>query len=916
MIGQSLAHYRVTTKIGAGGMGEVFRATDSRLNREVALKLLPEDVASDADRLARFHREAQILASLSHPNIGAIYGLEEAGGRHALVMELVEGEDLADRLRRGAPSLDEALRIARQIAEAVEAAHEKGIIHRDLKPANIKLTPDGQVKVLDFGLAKALDNPPGSSDGKVSQSPTLSVAATRAGIILGTAAYMSPEQAAGQVADKRSDVWSFGVVLYEMLAGGRLFSGETVSHTLADVLRTDIDWSRLPAGTPPPIRKLLERCLDRDRKHRLRDIGEARIVIDDYLAGRPASGAQPAAATAGVGAPAAVAPSWKRFLPWAVAGVSTALLAAAAVALWRQPSAPSTQPFQVDVKMATDPIWMSIGSGIEVSPDGSAIAYIVGSPDRRQLRFRRLDQLDATTLVDGTSDATSPYHPFFSPDGKWIGYATPTELRKVPTSGGTPLTLCKVQRSRGAAWLPDDTIVFSATPASGLSRVSASGGEPTPLTTLSKDDTTNRWPQALPGGKLVLFSSLGPTATNGFDGGTIEVLNLETGARTVVHRGGGYPRYVPGGRLAYVNNGTIFTVPFDLDRLAVQGSPVTAVRNVTWNSGQGAAQYSFSASGLLAYVRGGAQVPKFPAVWVDRNGTTSPLINEPGTYGNPRLSPDGRQLALTVLRDGNWDIWVYDLARGVSTRLTFKDSVDSEQIWSPDGREIVYSERGSGGADNLFRKRADGSGAEEQLTRTDVAMWANSWSSDGRYLIGTMGGGKFDIAMLPLGGDGKPQPFLKSDFNEVDAAFSPDGRWVAYVSDQSGRAEIYVVPFPTGSGRWQVSDSGGGYPRWSRNGKELFYRVQDGIMSASIETVGNSLQTGKPRRLFTGKFQGGIAGLELSGEAFADYDVSPDGQRFVMFPAAIDTEALEQEGIVTLVTSWFDQISGGSSVGR
>jgi serine/threonine-protein kinase len=907
MIGQTLAHYRVTTKIGAGGMGEVFRATDSKLNRDVALKLLPEDVASDADRMARFHREAQILASLSHPNIGAIYGLEESGGRHALVMELVEGEDLAERLRRGPVALEEALRIARQIAEGMEAAHEKGIVHRDLKPANVKLTPDGQVKVLDFGLAKALDTAPASADAKVSQSPTLSVAATRAGIILGTAAYMSPEQAAGQVADKRSDVWSFGVVLFEMLAGGRLFSGETVSHTLADVLRAEIDWARLPAATPPPIRRLLERCLDRDRKHRLRDIGEARIVIDDYLAGRSSSG-MPAVPSPVTARPAT---SRQRLLPWGVAALSTLLLAAAAVALWRQPATPPRQPLQLDVKLATDPLWMSIGSGIEVSPDGTSIAYIVGSPERRQLRLRRLDQLDSTLLVEGTSDGNSPYHPFFSPDGKWIGYATPTELKKVPTSGGTPLTLCRVQRSRGAAWLPDDTIVFTSSPTGGLSRVPASGGEPTALTTLTKGEESHRWPQALPGGDQVLFSALSSGSTNGFDNATMEVLNVQTGARKVVHRGGGYPRYVPTGHLAYVNDGTIYAVPFALAGLEVQGSPISAVRNVTWNPGQGAAQYSFSPTGLLAYVRGGAQIQKYPVVWVDRTGARTPLINELGVYGNPRLSPDGTHLALTVLRDANWDIWVYDLSRGVSTRLTFKDTVESEQIWSPDGREIVYSERGQGGAvDNLFRKRADGSGDAEQLTKAEVPMWANSWSRDGRHIIGTTGGGKFDIAMMTLDGDRKLQPFLSSEFNEVDAAFSPDARWVAYVSDQSGRSEIYVVPFPAGGGRWQISDAGGGYPRWSRDGKELFYRVQTGIMVVSIEAVGNSLRTGKPRQLFTGTYQGGVAGLEVAGEAFGDYDVTPDGRRFVMFPAAVDTEALEQEGIVTLVTSWFDQISG------
>ncbi len=742
MIGQSVAHYKVTTKIGAGGMGEVFRATDSRLNRDVALKFLPEQFATDPHRMARFNREAQVLASLSHPNIGAIYGLEQSNGRTALVMELIEGEDLSERMRRGPIPLEESLKIARQIAEALEAAHEKGIIHRDLKPANIKLTPDGQVKVLDFGLAKALEDPSMSSmsgGGEVSQSPTLSIAATKAGIILGTAAYMSPEQASGLPADKRCDVWSFGVVLYEMLVGRRLFTGETVSHTLADVLRADIDFTKLPATTPSSIRKLLERCLDRDKKRRLRDIGEARIVIDDYLAGTVSSG------TRRMAAPVATQPAWQRVLPWTIAGFATALLLAAGFMLWRQPAPPQAQSMNIDAKISTDRFWSDIGSGVELSPDGSIIAFIVGTGDRRQLKIRRIDQLDSTVLVDGTSDAVSPYHPFFSPDGKWLGYATSTELRKIPISGGTPLTLCKVSRSRGATWLADDTIVFAPNPASALFRVPASGGEPKALTTIdTKAGEMHRWPQALPGGEAVLFNTLKTLSANAntFDDGIIEVVKLATGERKVIHRGGGYARYLPTGQLVYVNKGTLFGLPFDLKRLEVKGTPAPLVQNITWNAPQGAAQLSFSTSGLLAYVRGAGLVPKYPVVWADRNGNTSQLINEPGTYANPRLSPDGKQVAMSVYRDGNWDIWVYDLARSISTRLTFSESLESEQIWSPDGKYVIYSSR-SGGPDNLFRKRADGSGGEEQLTKADVGAlgelvvqrWAFPDRHDGRRQV-------------------------------------------------------------------------------------------------------------------------------------------------------------------------------------
>lgn len=905
MIGETLAHYRVTSKLGAGGMGEVFRATDSKLNRDVALKVLPEHFASDADRMARFHREAQVLASLSHPNIAAIFGIEESSGRHALVMELVEGEDLSERMGRGPLPLDEALRIALQIATALEAAHERGIIHRDLKPANVKLARDGHVKVLDFGLAKALEGPQ-SAVGDVTQSPTLSLAATKAGLILGTAAYMSPEQASGVAADKRCDVWSFGVVLFEMLTGRRLFDGETVSHTLADVLRADIDFNRLPENTPGPIRRLLQRCLERDRKRRLRDIGEARIAIEDVLASASGSGsvireAAPAVVTAPARAPSR--------LPWAIAGLAVLLLGASGYAFWRRPvAAASNLRLRVDAKMTSEKLWTQLGASIEVSPDGSMLAYVVGNDDRRQLYIRQLDQLDGTKLVEGTAATGAPYHPFFSPDGKWIGYVTATELRKVPVSGGTPLTLCKVNRSRGASWGADDTIVFNFSPDTGLFRVAAAGGEPKALTTLDKQkkEATHRWPQVLPGGEAVLFTSH-TQSTGDFDNATIEVVKVATGERKVVQRGGGYGRYVPSGHLVYANKGTLFAVPFDLKRLEVTGSPAPVAQNVTWNPTEGAAQLSFSNTGLLAYIRGGLLVPQFQIVWVDRQGNVSRLIDDRATYANPRLSPDGKQLALTVLRDGNWDVWVYDLVRSVSTRLTFDDASDTEQIWSPDGRDLVFSS-GRKGVDNLYRKRADGSGEEERLTEGTIPLWASSWAPDDSAVVATSNAGSLDVSVIPLRAPRNPQPLLKSTFSESDGAISPNGRWLAYASAESGRSEIYVQPFPSGGGRWQISDAGGGYPRWSRDGKELFYRSDDGIMSASIESGGDSLRTSKPLRLFSGDFQGGSLGLSIAGNSFADYDVSADGRRFVMFSKAGDNSA-ERAGIVTLVAPWFDELT-------
>ena len=905
MIGETVAHYRVTSKLGAGGMGEVFRATDSRLNREVALKLLPEHFANDKERMARFHREAQVLASLSHPHIAGIHGLEESGTRTALVMELVEGDDLSERLKRGAIPLVEALGIARQIAEALEAAHDKGIIHRDLKPANVKVTPEGDVKVLDFGLAKALEgNGTGLGPDSGGAATLTALSATRAGTVMGTVAYMSPEQASGSAVDKRSDIWSFGVVLFELLAGRRLFEGETTSHTMADVLRADIDWTRLPASTPGPIRKLLERCLERDRKRRLQAIGEARIIIEDYLANASPSGSRSVA----IPAAASATPVAKSNLPWIVAATAIVALLGALGLLWRQSGDEPVLALRADLKISDAPLFTDVGSSIELSPDATRMVYVTGTTQVQQLYIRPLNQLDATKLAEGNTGSTSPYQPFFSPDGQWLGYVTSSEMRKVPVSGGTPLTLTKVTRSRGASWSPDGTIIFAPNPASGLFRVSAAGGDAQPVTTLdqSKKEATHRWPQVLPDGKAVIFTSH-TQSTADFDNATIEVVTLATGERKVIQKGGSYGRYVPSGHLVYVSKAALFAVPFDVSRLEVTGSPAPVVQDVFWNPTEGAAQFTFSSTGVLTYLRGGPEVASYTIVSVDRRGGTTKLIEEPGAYGNPRLAPDGKRLALTVLKDGNFDIWVYDLERGVPTRLTFDDAAETEQVWSPDGRFLAFSS-GRAGADNLYRKRADGSGEEERLTTSDNPMWPNSWASDGQTIaIAGMGpSGNFDVTMLNLA-DKKIQPLLNSNFREVDPAISPDRRWLAYSSNESGRLEIYVRPYPNGAGRWQVSDSGGGFPRWAGNGRELFYRVDDGLMAASIEGVGDSLRTGKPTRLFTGAFRGGANGIAIGGNTFADYDVSADGQRFVMFPAS-DAESTNR-GIVTLVTPWFTELT-------
>jgi serine/threonine protein kinase/Tol biopolymer transport system component len=898
---QSIAHYRILEKIGEGGMGEVYRASDTKLHRDVALKVLPDVFANDPDRMVRFSREAQMLASLNHPNIAAIHGLEESGGRRALVMELVEGETLAERLKRGPIRPEEALGIARQIAEALEEAHERGIIHRDLKPANVKVTPAGTVKLLDFGLAKALEGDPAASGTHdYSQSPTLAGMGTQAGMILGTAAYMSPEQARGHKADRKSDIWSFGAVLYEMLTGKQAFAGETVSDILASVLRADPEWTALPHDLPPAAAQLIRRCLVRDPKQRLQSIGDARIALAESL-----GAATPPAETTRI--PTQPALSRRRqVLPWALfAAAAAGLLVSLGLRVLRPPA--TEPPLRLAVAVGDRPFDLSLGASTVLSPDGTRLAYVVGDDNARSLYIRSLDSLEKRELASGVGTVNTPYHPFFSPDGEWIGYVTPSEVRKIPATGGTAQTVCKVERSRGATWGPDGTIVVAPTPASGLVRVPAAGGEPKPLTTLDKasGELTHRWPQFLPGGKAVLFTS--HKKARDFSDASLEVVDVATGKRKVVYQGGFYGRYVPSGYLVFVNQASLFAVPFDLKRMQVTGSPAPVLQGLAVTGSEGGAQYSFSDTGRLAYVTAENAVTEYPIVWVSRKGAVTPLVTQPGTYADPRLSPDGKKLAMTVLRDGNWDIWVYDLERGVPSRLTFEDSTETEQVWSPDGQDLVFSSDKSG-TDNLYRKRADGSGETERLTDSDQAEWASSWSSDGRHLALTSSHAGFDLQVLPLQGDRKLETFLSTPFREANAAFSPDGRWLAYDSNESGRLEVYVRPYPPAGGRWQVSDGGGATPRWSRDGRELFYRTDTGIMAAPIEAAGATLRVGKAQVIFNGPFRGGTTGVGIGGYAFADYDVSPDGQRFVMFPAATGTSRAEHSHVM-LVTHWFEELA-------
>jgi len=834
VIGRTLAHYRITAAIGAGGMGEVYRASDTTLGRDVALKRLPEAFASDPERLARFEREARLLASLNHPNIAHVYGFEAAvlndGSKaRVLVMELVEGEDLAERLKRGPIPLDEALAIARQIAEALEEAHDKGIVHRDLKPANIKLAPDGKVKVLDFGLAKALaGDAAGGSTPELSQSPTLAHTGTAAGLILGTAAYMSPEQARGKAVDKKADIWAFGVVLWEMLTGRKLFEGETVSDVLAAVLKTVPELDLLPTGVPPRVRRLLGRCLQKDPKQRLHDIADARIELGEQE--------EVTRVAAGVAPPRGSAP----LLPWAVAALAIAASAGWALFGSRQGASPPRA-----LRVAVLPPTGTVSSGpIELSLDGRQLVFTAAGADgRARLYVRSLDSLELRALP-GTEGAQAP---FFSPDGRSVGFFAERKLKRIDLAGG-PLFL-----------------------------VPASGGDSVPVTTLdaSIQESTHRWPRFLPDGKHFLFMSRKTQPPGRL---AVEVGSVDGRSRTRLAESSSGGAFA-GGRIYFVREATLLTQAFDERTLAVSGEPVAVVEDV-WRdaSTDGLTAFSVAEDGTVAYRRGG--LARSQLTWLDREGQRLGTVGPQAIIVGLSMSSDGRR-ALVAITDPARDLdglFILDAATGMTTRVTFGSDNQTSGIYSPDGRSVVFA-RDSKGPFDLYRQEIGAPGDASPLVVSEVWKFPESWSRDGRFVSYTQSepGKPRDIWILPMTGEARPFAFAQAPAEEWGAAFSPDGRFLAYVSDESGSPEVLVRAFPASPARWQVSTSGGTEPLWRGDGKELFYLDPErSLVAVPITLTAQGAEPGSGRPLFR------MPGLRSQTQWVNNtYQVTADGERFL-----------------------------------
>jgi serine/threonine protein kinase/Tol biopolymer transport system component len=869
--GTRLGSYEILAAIGAGGMGEVYRAKDTKLGREVALKILPASFTNDPERVARFRREAQVLASLNHPHIAQIHGLEEASGTQFLVLELVDGESLDKRIARGPIPVDESLAISKQIAEALEAAHEKGIIHRDLKPANIALTKDGQVKVLDFGLAKAVESTAGSVDAMNSPTITSPAMMTGVGVILGTAAYMSPEQAKGRPADKRSDIWAFGCVLYEMLSGERAFEGEDVSDTLANVLKREPDWSRLPADVPALIRGLLRLCLNKEVRRRRQSAGDVRIDIEQVIEQKEA-----------VVAIGRMKRLFSMSLPtWAV--LIASLLVAAVLAAIRQRARPDPSQPQMRVEITTPAIPLAF----VLSPDGRYLAFVASGDGPQRLWLRPLDKTDALPLA-GTDGAD---YPFWSPDSRSIGFFVSGKLRRVDIGGGQPQDIAQAIEG-GATWNADGVILFTPSPGSPLSRVSASGGRPVAVTRLDPPrQTSHRWPHFLPDGRHFLFVVAGIGDVSGIYLGS---LDGDEPKRLTTNFWAG--EYLPPGLLVTVRQGALVAQKLDLKRGELMGDPITLAYPVDYAPGffEG---FSVTANGLVAYrASGGRQ----QLTWFDRTGRSLGVAGEAdATFINyPELSPDDRMIAVQREVQTNNDIWLLDTLGARWNRFTFDAALDVDPLWSPDGGRLAFASNRKGNKYDLYWKPSNGAGADELLWETPHHKTPEDWSKDGRYLLYSENDPKTrsDLWVLEMAGsERKARPFVNTPFDEMMGMFSPDGRWVAYETNESGQSEIVVTPFPNPNARWQVSAGGGRQPRWRADGKELYFIASDGkLMAVPVSSSGSAFEA----RAAVPLFQVRIVSASASAHK-PQYAVARDGRFLINQPVKEATATP-----ITLLMNW------------
>jgi serine/threonine protein kinase/Tol biopolymer transport system component len=875
--GTHLGPYEITTQIGVGGMGEVYRATDTSLKRQVAIKVLPESLAADPDRLARFQREAEVLAALNHPNIAHIHGLERSAGTVALVMELVEGDDLSQRIARGAIPLDEALPIAKQIAEALEAAHEQGIIHRDLKPANVKVRADGTVKVLDFGLAKAMEPAAGVSPSN-SMSPTLTTPAmmTGVGMILGTAAYMSPEQARGKTVDRRADIWAFGAVFYEMLTGTRAFEGEDIADTLGNVMKVEPSWDRCPASIPAHVVQVMRACLQKNPRQRIDSAQDVRLALEGaFEAAAPQMAATPTRSRGSLG--------WMTAFGVAVLGMVA--LAVPVVRYLREEPLPETR-LDIVTPASDQPTMFAL------SPDGRQVVFVASGGGAPRLWLRSL----ATTTAQPLAATDGAAFPFWAPDSRSVGFFAGGALKRLDLGGGAPQTLAPKVVGQGGTWNADGVIVFAPTMNTPLMRVSATGGAAAAVTTLGPQQTGHFAPHFLPDGRRFLFNTLGAPDTEG-----IYLGRLDGGAPTRLTPADGAGAFLPTGWLLWVRADTLVAQRLDVEKAALTGEPVTLADGVATDGKRSAV--SVAATGLVAYRTGTSSQRHL--TWVDRSGAAQGTVGDADdSLSSPRVSPDGRRVAVTRQVQGNTDLWFLDGAR--TSRFTFDAAEDNTPVWSPDGTQIVFRSTRTGAGD-LYQKLTSGAGVEQRLVTSDQYKVPTSWSRDGRFLLYHSNDPQTgsDLWVVPLLGDRKPSVFLKTPFREAFGRFSPDGRWVAYHSNESGRLEIYVRPFvPPGAagtvagaatGQWQVSTAGGAFPVWRPDGRELYYLDPAGaMMAAPITVTGATLVAGAPVRLFPTHIVGGGVDAQRGWH----YDVAPDG-RFL-----INTVPESAAAPITLVQNW------------